>query len=254
MYIYIKVPPQWSRCFGSTPELRQTAPCTVCWRRCLASLCSADCQCTCRRILLIVTVSFHDGRWKMEKWTCQSQTAALTLGVSCLVNCKSSDYLGGRARHICNKICGSFSLLWKKTKSSEVWQKQLQWDRVWRGTYIACLMTLDFSSRYSDILAPMTAPVGVNFISRYFPKRLELSLIAVQAFPKASTRGFTCKIFSRSVRLFAWERQHVSDFLTYLRFTSIKGRPSCNVPVYALTDVTRSPSKSIWCRLSCLTQ
>lgn len=78
------------------------------------------------------------------------------------------------------------------------------------STYVACLMTLDFSSRYSDILAPMTAPVGVNFISRYLPKRLELSLIAVQAFPKASTRGFTCKIFSRRVRLFAWERQHVS--------------------------------------------
>lgn len=85
------------------------------------------------------------------------------------------------------------------------------------AAYGACLMTLDFSSRYSDILAPITAPVGVNFISRYLPKRLELSLIAVQAFPKASTRGLTCKIFSRSVRLFAWEQQN-NYFMTSGRF------------------------------------
>lgn len=69
--------------------------------------------------------------------------------------------------------------------------------------HVACLMTLDFSRRYSDILAPITAPVGVNFISRYFPKRLELSLMAVHALPNASTRGFTWRIFSRSVRLLA---------------------------------------------------
>lgn len=88
------------------------------------------------------------------------------------------------------------------------------------STYVACLMTLDFSSRYSEILAPITAPVGVNFISRYLPKRLELSFIAVQAFPKASTRGFTCRIFSRSVRLFAWEQQtlffNCSSHLTFI--------------------------------------
>lgn len=58
-------------------------------------------------------------------------------------------------------------------------------------SHVACLMTLDFSRRYSEIFAPITAPVGVNFISKYFPKRLELSLMAVHALPKASTRGFT---------------------------------------------------------------
>lgn len=76
-------------------------------------------------------------------------------------------------------------------------------------THAACLMTLDFSSKYSEILAPMTAPVGVNFISRYLPKRLELSFIAVQALPKASTRGLTCKIFSRRVLLFAYDRHQL---------------------------------------------
>ena len=70
-------------------------------------------------------------------------------------------------------------------------------------TYVACLMTRDFSRRYSEILAPMTAPVGVNFISRYFPKRLELSLMAVVAFPNASTRLLTSRIFSCSSRLLA---------------------------------------------------
>ena len=74
-------------------------------------------------------------------------------------------------------------------------------------TYTACFMTLDFSSRYSEIFAPITAPVGVNIISRYFPKRLELSLMAVQAFPNASTRGFTWRIFSRKARLLALTEQ-----------------------------------------------
>lgn len=72
-------------------------------------------------------------------------------------------------------------------------------------------MTLDFSRRYSEIFAPMTAPVGVNFISRYFPKRLELSLIAVHALPNASTSGFTCRIFSRSVRLLACKQRSYED-------------------------------------------
>lgn len=65
-------------------------------------------------------------------------------------------------------------------------------------------MTLDFSSRYSEIFAPATVPPLVNFISRYLPKRLELSLMTVQAFPKASTRLLTSRIFSWSVRLLAW--------------------------------------------------
>ena len=64
-------------------------------------------------------------------------------------------------------------------------------------------MTLDFSSRYSEILAPTTVPPLVNFISRYFPKRLELSLMAVVALPNASTRLLTSRIFSCSSRLLA---------------------------------------------------
>ena len=107
----------------------------------------------------------------------------------------------------------------------------------WGDTYEACLMTLDFSRRYSEILAPMTAPVGVNFISRYFPKRLELSLMAVQAFPKASTRGFTCRIFSRSERLFACEESRQTEsmsacFLFHTCFPRVICAPlSKSVPV-----------------------
>jgi len=148
----------------------------------------------------------HDEKGKMAGLlrTHQSQTAVLTWEVFCLAACKSSACLGGKARHICNRICGSFSPPWKETnRAVRSVTKGSAVRPTLSSTYIACLMTLDFSSRYSDILAPMTAPVGVNFISRYLPKRLELSFMAVQAFPKASTRGFTCKIFSRSVRLFA---------------------------------------------------
>lgn len=145
------------------------------------------------------------GRGKVAGVLKNSQIAVLTWEASCRVGCKSSACVRGKVQRICNKICGSFSPPCKKTnpvvrsmtKGSPIRPMSLS------STYVACLMTLDFSSRYSDILAPMTTPVGVNFISRYLPKRLELSLIAVQAFPKASTRGFTCKIFSRSVRLFA---------------------------------------------------
>lgn len=73
----------------------------------------------------------------------------------------------------------------------------------WGGVYAAWWMTRDFSSRYSEILAPTTVPPQVNFISRYFPKRLELSLMAVHAFPKASTRLLTSRIFSWRLRLLA---------------------------------------------------
>lgn len=45
---------------------------------------------------------------------------------------------------------------------------------------------------------------------RYFPKRLELSLMAVHAFPKASTRELTCRIFSLKVWLFACAKQEQS--------------------------------------------
>ena len=76
--------------------------------------------------------------------------------------------------------------------------------------YAAWWMTLDFSSRYSEIFAPATVPPLVNFISRYLPKRLELSLMTVQAFPKASTRLLTSRIFSWSVRLLAWIKHYSS--------------------------------------------
>lgn len=136
--------------------------------------------------------------------------ASQTWEVSHLAACKSSARLGGKGRHICNRICGNFPPLWRKNKQKldELLKSNRRKEKSKGSAYGACLMTLDFSSKYSDILAPITAPVGVNFISRYLPKRLELSLIAVQAFPKASTRGLTCKIFSRSVRLFAWQQQN----------------------------------------------
>lgn len=153
------------------------------------------------------------------------KTIVLTWEASCLVACRSSACFGGRGRHICNKRCESSSLPWKiktewavrnVTKGTPVASSL-------SSTYVACLMTLDFSSRYSDILAPMTAPVGVNFISRYLPKRLELSFIAVQAFPKASTNGLTCRIFSRNVRLLAWEQQtcSTSKKLRYLKYKAL---------------------------------
>lgn len=70
-------------------------------------------------------------------------------------------------------------------------------------TYMAWWITRDFSRRYSEICAPTTAPEEVNFISKYFPNRLELSFMTVQALPKASTKLFTCKIFSCRVLLLA---------------------------------------------------
>lgn len=45
--------------------------------------------------------------------------------------------------------------------------------------------TRDFSSRYCSTRAPLIAPLLVNEMSMYFPKRLELSLRTVFAFPKA---------------------------------------------------------------------
>lgn len=49
--------------------------------------------------------------------------------------------------------------------------------------------TRDFSSRYCSILAPSMAPRLSKWISMYFPKRLELSLRMVLAFPNASGWG-----------------------------------------------------------------
>lgn len=54
-----------------------------------------------------------------------------------------------------------------------------------------CLQTLDFSSRYCSILAPSIAPLLLKWISMYFPKREELSLRIVLAFPKAKKKHKT---------------------------------------------------------------
>ena len=72
----------------------------------------------------------------------------------------------------------------------------------------------------SEILAPITAPVGVNIISRYFPKRLELSLMAVHAFPKASTRELTCRIFSLKVWLSACAKQRTVQWSLQKHYSS----------------------------------
>ena len=49
--------------------------------------------------------------------------------------------------------------------------------------------TRDFSSRYCSILAPSMAPRLLTWMSMYFPKRLELSLRMVLAFPNAARVG-----------------------------------------------------------------
>lgn len=46
--------------------------------------------------------------------------------------------------------------------------------------------TRDFSSRYCSILAPSMAPRLLKWMSTYLPKRLELSLRMVLAFPNAA--------------------------------------------------------------------
>lgn len=73
--------------------------------------------------------------------------------------------------------------------------------KVYFFTHGAWWMTLDFSSRYSEIWAPMTVPPLVNLSSKYLPNLLELLLITVQAFPNASSRLFTSRIFSCSTLL-----------------------------------------------------
>lgn len=42
--------------------------------------------------------------------------ASQTWEVSHLAACKSSARLGGKGRHICNRICGNFPPLWRKNK------------------------------------------------------------------------------------------------------------------------------------------
>ena len=58
--------------------------------------------------------------------------------------------------------------------------------------------TRDFSSRYCSILAPSMAPRLLKWMSMYFPKRLELSLRMVLAFPNAASVGEGHGSWSRS--------------------------------------------------------
>ncbi|RNA37052.1 hypothetical protein BpHYR1_023763 [Brachionus plicatilis] len=56
-------------------------------------------------------------------------------------------------------------------------------------TYGAWETTRDFSRRYSCNWAPITRPFFVNIMSKYLPKRDELSFITVFALPNASING-----------------------------------------------------------------
>lgn len=53
---------------------------------------------------------------------------------------------------------------------------------------LTCRQTRDFSSRYCSILAPSMAPRLLKWMSMYLPKRDELSLRIVLAFPKAGKK------------------------------------------------------------------
>lgn len=65
------------------------------------------------------------------------------------------------------------------------------------------LFTIKFDWR--SLLPPVRAPFGVKWSSKYFPNLLELSLITVWAFPSASIRGLTWRIFSSKVLFPAWK-------------------------------------------------
>ena len=56
------------------------------------------------------------------------------------------------------------------------------------------------SSRYVRIAAPLMAFLPSNWISMNFPKRDELSLRTVFAFPNASSRGLDSKTFCSTGR------------------------------------------------------
>lgn len=69
---------------------------------------------------------------------------------------------------------------------------------VTRGLWTDLLLDLLNSGQGGNIIyiapefsPPVSAPLEVKWSSRYFPKRLELSLITVWALPRASIRGFT---------------------------------------------------------------
>ena len=71
-----------------------------------------------------------------------------------------------------------------------------------RGAPAFWRTTRDFSSRYSEICAPTTAPRASKSSSVYFPKRELLSFMTVTALPKASSSGFTCS--TRLSRSWPW--------------------------------------------------
>lgn len=73
-----------------------------------------------------------------------------------------------------NSICIQFLVLQTLKIHKTQWSRSL-----------TCRHTRDFSSRYCSILAPSIAPRLLKWMSMYFPKRLELSLRMVLAFPKA---------------------------------------------------------------------
>lgn len=50
---------------------------------------------------------------------------------------------------------------------------------------LTCRHTRDFSRRNCSMRAPSITPLGLKWMSIYFPKRLELSFRIVLAFPKA---------------------------------------------------------------------
>ncbi len=88
----------------------------------------------------------------------------------------------------CSKRCGNFSHqvpAHERTLSSP--QEHFTCTMLLLGANIQLTwwQTLDFSSRYCSILAPSMAPRLLKWMSMYFPKRLELSLRIVLAFPKA---------------------------------------------------------------------
>ena len=57
-------------------------------------------------------------------------------------------------------------------------------------------------------LPPVRAPLDVKWSSKYFPNLLELSFITVCAFPRASIRGLTCQLNTRTCTLLADKNHH----------------------------------------------
>lgn len=69
-------------------------------------------------------------------------------------------------------------------------------------------------------------PPDVNVTSRYLPKREELSLMPVLAFPKASMIGFIMRIFSSRSRFGAFG--YNKTLFTIYRFVKLSSISACN--------------------------